>query len=500
MITCNVNAGIITALAQNGTAPYTYQYLLSTATAPIAISAGWVATTTVNVESGDYTVYVKDDFGCIFSDNITVNLDASPLISLAIADECTIEGSFNVIVTLDQAGITPYLLSVNGSAFQSIVFNGSGEYTISGLNSGTQTIEIKDLNGCGETENITIHPPLQFNATLTTLLDCEAVPANNAEITIKVTSGSGAYEYEIIRSGTIVQTKGALPSNPFVWNLATLTGDYTVNIYDMGTVSECSEQKIVNVPIAVTPNFTFNPTNVTCDSGSDGAIALTQIDNGINPLTYTISPVAGTFNSTQPVLLKNLAAGNYTITATGTNSCTTTSVSIPITQPNAIVIAPVAIVEFGCANGNNTDNATITVTTVNGGSNNFVRYEFINNDDPNTAAVGDPIVVQDGPSNTYTETNTSGGNYTIHVYDDNDCSESVNATIDSFDELISATAAVTTEITCDPGNDAVITITATTTNSDATKLEYSIDNGTTWQDSNIFTSLGNRYLQFPYKT
>ena len=91
-----------------------------------------------------------------------------------------------------------------------------------------------------------------------------------------------------------------------------------------------------------------------------------------------------------------------------------------------------------------------------------------------------------GTATTWT---TAGGDYTINVYDDKGCVGSIAASIIPFDELQTATAAVTNDITCNPGNDGEITINVTSTNNDATKFEYSIDNGANYQASNVFPGL-----------
>src|SRR5690606_31523351 len=45
-------------------------------------------------------------------------------------------------------------------------------------------------------------------------------------------------------------------------------------------------------------------------------------------------------------------------------------------------------------------------------------------------------------------------------------------------------------------NDGEVTITVTSTNNDGSKFEYSNDNGTNWQTSNIFTGLGQGIHNF----
>ncbi len=487
---CNPNAGVITATAQFGTPPYEYQYLINTAPAPTATSPGWTTATTANVESGDYIVYVKDDYGCIQSDPVTVILDPSPEISIAIVDECAPEGTFEMLVTLDVAGVAPYQLSVNGGPYQNIVFNGSNQYTVSGLSSGAgQSISVRDVNGCLETDPFDIIAPLEFTVLQTALLDCEPGAAANAEITIEVTSGSGNYDFEIDGPGLVDQPRTALSSNPFTWTGASAAGPYDVIIYDNNTSPpNCAQSVTIDVPNAVLPVFTETHIDVTCNGGTDGSITLTEVDNGLSPLVFTLTPmppgvvlVGNTF--------ENVPAGTYDVRGTGSNDCFTDIFSIVIDEPNAIAVPAPIVVEFGCASGNNVDNASITIddTGITGGSGTYTIYEFIN--DQGTPAPGDDVVVQTGSNTTYIETNHAGGSYTINVYDSNGCIGTTNATILPYDELLTATAAITNPITCNPGMDGEITITVTSVNMDPTRFEYSIDNGANYQVSNIFSGL-----------
>ncbi|MGJ8659795.1 MAG: beta strand repeat-containing protein, partial [Cellulophaga fucicola] len=489
---CNTDAGVITASGQYGTGPYEYQILPTGATAPTLTTWTGSSVNVFNVEGGTYDVYIKDAYGCIQTESIFVPTDVSPEISLTLVNECVAEGNYEVLVTLDIPSTTPYSLSVNGAAFQNITFT-AGEYTITGLSSGAaQTVEIKDLNGCGETETFTIYPKFQATAAVTKLLDCSAMP--NAEITITAFDGSGSYAYEIDGPGTndLPRTNLPSPANADVWNGATVSGTYVVSVYDNNTPSCPPTVFNIVVEDAVTPIFTHTFTDVICNSADDGTITLYQTDNGINPLTYTITPLAGTYDAATSTF-SDLPPNTYTVTATGTNGCTTDITNIVISEPNPIVIANADVVEFGCTptSGNTNNNASIsidnTAANITGGSNTYVIYEFIN--DNNTPATGDDIIVQSGSNNVYIETNTAGGSYTINVYDDKGCVGTIEADIAPYDELLTASAAITGDITCDPGTDGEITITATSNTNDTSKFEYSIDNGTTWQPSNVFGGL-----------
>ncbi|NKI31229.1 T9SS type B sorting domain-containing protein [Croceivirga thetidis] len=487
---CNPNEGLITAVAQFGTAPYEFQYLRNTDPAPTATSPGWLSVTSMNVESGNYIVYVKDANDCIQSDAVTVLLDADPQISVAVVDECVTEGNFEVLVTLNNPllAISPFGLSLNGGPSQNITFNGSNQYTVSGISSGLgQTITITDFNGCSDTQNFDIHPPLQFNATMTTALDCEVAPANNAEITIEVFAGSGTYDFEIDGPGAVDQSRTAMGGTSVVWTDASVAGSYTVTVFDTSTsVPNCLGTITVDVPNVVVPDFTETHIDITCNGANDGSITLFENANGITPLSYSISPIAGTFNAGTNTF-ENLPAGNYTITATGSNSCTTSITGIIIDEPLAINVPAPSAVEFGCSVGNNLDNPTVTVDTsgITGGSGNFVVFEFID-----TATT---TVLQSGSNNSYTETNTAGRSIAINVYDDNGCLGTTSITIPAFNELQSTNIAIDTPISCsNSGEEITITAIGSLNNSSTNPADYEfrlLPSGT-FQASGSFTGLG----------
>jgi gliding motility-associated-like protein len=266
-------------------------------------------------------------------------------------------------------------------------------------------------------------------------------------------------------------------------------GTYQVTVYDTSTtVPNCLGTVNVVVPDVLLPIFTHTKIDITCNGSNDGSITVYATDNGLVPLSYTISPAAGTFNAVTNTF-ENLPPGTYSITATGTNNCTSTINNITIVEPAAIVVPAATVVEFGCTTGNNPNNATITIdgSSITGGSGTYVIYEFIN--DQGTAATGDDVIVQSGANQVYIETNPAGGSYTINVYDNNGCLGSTNALIQPYDELLGASSAVTNPLSCSPGTDGEITLTVTSTLGDSTRFEYSIDNGATYQVSNVFSGL-----------
>lgn len=500
---CNVNAGTITAVGQFGTPPYEYQYLLSTDPAPTASSSGWVNNTAVNVEAGNYIVYIKDANNCVQQNAVTVNVDPDPSIALAIVDPCVAEGSFEVTVTLinPAVAIAPFSLSVNGAATQNITFNASNQYTVTGLSSGAlQSFVLFDANGCSVTQNITITPPLQFTALLSKVLDCSASP--NATIDISALQGSGTYDYAVDGPGAADQARTSLGGTNLTWAGASAAGNYDITLFDNTT--NCSQTLTVNVPTAQVPTISvLNITPVSCIGANDGSITVSTTDIGVGPYNFEIiSGVGSSFsfpispsNSTATTATFNNLEGSatgisYAIRVTAAVGGCTSTTAAGIIEPNAISNINTTIVPFGCTAGNNVNNASITVQNgITGGTGTYVIYEFIEEDDPNTAAVEAANVVQYGNNPTFFETDIVGGVYTINVYDSNGCLGSTTATINPFDEF-TATSAVINSSSCVNGESITITGTSLYTNSTAnSNYQFRILPSGTYQNNGTFTNL-----------
>ncbi len=485
---CN-DDGTITATGRYGVAPYEYQYLVDTATVPTATDTGWTTSTTYNDVAGDYIVYIKDANNCIQESTVvTIDYDtASEIDTIIVNDYCVDEGNYEVEVTLTTTDTATYNLSVNGGALQSADFV-SGVYTVTGLSSSTatQTIEIQDVNGCGNTETFEIASKFQATAQITKLLDCSTSP--NAEITITAFDGYGPFEYEV--TGPDSQAITAIPTtstpNSVIWDGASSVGTYLVSVYDTNTPACDPIEFSIEIVAQVEPSFTATPTKVTCPGGSDGSIAITENNTGISPLTYTISPAGATFNTTTNSF-EGLSGDTYTVTATGTNGCTATDI-VTVDENLAITFDTPVVTQFACTSDNTSNNAVITLdeTSIAEGTGTYNRYEFIDN--------ATNTVLQDGTTSTYQYTDLAGGDVIVRVYDDAGCSSEQTVTINPYDALVDATVSVDENIDCvNAGEDISIDVTSTYTNftSDPTNYDFRQLPAITYQVAgvNTFTDL-----------
>nr|WP_297784280.1 T9SS type B sorting domain-containing protein [uncultured Allomuricauda sp.] len=452
------------------TGPAGFTTITSTSDNPIEIPE--------NSPAGNYDVTMEDQFGCgVNLGSVPLTLTPNPTIDSVLIDSCSIPITVTINATTTAAQV---FYSLDGGV---TYLDNGGIFT--NVSPGTYNVAIIDSNGCTDTDVIDVHPPLEFTAIQTVALDCEPGAAANAEIEIEVISGSGNYEYVIDGPGANDQVRAVLPSNPFTWTGAAAAGSYEVIVFDMGTAPpNCSQTITVDVPDAPLPSFTETHTDVTCFGADDGTITLTEVDTGVNPIMYTLTPMpAGAVLNGNT--FENLPAGTYSVRGVGSNSCFVDIFDIVIDEPDPIANVNASVVEFGCTAGNNTNNATITVDTasITGGSGNYVIYEFIND--------AGSVVVQSGSNPVYTETDINGGSYTINVYDDNGCLGTTTAVIAPFDSLDNATVAVDAVATCVTGEDITITAIGSITNSTTNPANYEfreLPSGT-FQASGSFTGL-----------
>lgn len=407
---CNVNAGQISAVGQFGTAPYEYQIALATDPAPTALTWAGSATNVFNEEGGNYVVYIKDAHDCIQSDAIVLSTDPSPQISVVANDQCTDdEGSFTVDITLDVAGISPHAISIDGAAPQVVagLNNASDVITISNLNSGAHSFAILDVNGCGETENITLYPPLNVLANVSVEENC--VPANTGEVTITASGGSGNYSY--------TQITPAGPTNATgVFAGLTHSVNYTFDVED--TTTNCTTSVTITLPAPVLPTFTLNATDVNCFGGSDGTITVT-LDPGNIDTPYEYSLDGGT--TTQPSnVFTGLVQGTYNVTVISDKGCLDT-IAIDVNEPTQLDVSASASA-FSCTD------AASTITVV------------INDATPgNPSGTGPYVYSFDNganfqPGNTY-QVPFGSPNVNVVVRDANGCTDTVIVPIPAIQQV-----------------------------------------------------------------
>ena len=466
---CNTNSGVISAIGENGTAPYQYQ-ITTTTTAPLANDPAWDTASTFNVDSGNYYVHVLDAYGCIITSPVVVlPMDPSPVISAVTSNLCTNEGEFEIDVTLDTAGIAPYSYSIDGGAFQTQ----SAPFTISNLYSGTHTIEIQDANGCGNMVTIDIPAPIGINANITAEPSCNN---DDGEITVIGSDGTGSYAYSINPSPASISLSGNIFSG-------VPSGIYTVTITD--TVTTCTEEVTISVPEAILPTVSTTSTSVVCFGDNSGSFEI-NVNGYSGAYTYEVfdssgASVTGAINantSTNPLTVTGMTAGSFTVEITETESpfCSTTSGVVISSPSEALTLVASETSNVTC------DNLQGTITAIaNGGWGNY-QFELTGN-----------ATVAYSSNNVFTD--LSAGNYTVNVIDAEGCLASSNVTLVEPDPITATFTPNTTLLSCFGDQNGSITI-SNVTGGQGTDYIYTLNtilptpSTSGPQTSNVFDNLG----------
>lgn len=280
---------------------------------------------------------------------------ASTNYSLTVTDAnlCTATATYSVTEPVELQLTTPSITNVlcfggntgaitlnhsGGTGNMNYIWNPAGpnSATNSSLTAGSYSATITDANGCTDTATYTVTQPataLSFGNPTISNVQCNG--AGTGSITVTVSGGVTVATYHYSWSHN-----AGLNSNTATGLVA---GNYIVTVTDDNGCS-LSASYTVSEPSGVTFG---NPviTNVSCYGGTDGSAEIFPT-GGTGTYTYTWNGVAGSNPQ------NGLAANSYTVVVTDASGCTF-STTVNITQPQQIVLSPVATDAscFGAANG-----------------------------------------------------------------------------------------------------------------------------------------------------
>jgi gliding motility-associated-like protein len=403
--------------------------------------ASWQPSSVFNgLAAANYTILVKDAHGCTANSSITVPDEPSPTVTTTPVTDVSCNTGSDGTITVNAIGGTgaiQYSID-NGVSYQ------SGNL-FSGLPAGNYSITIQDANGCTATANTAITEPTPVLISLAS--QNSTCSQSNGSVTATAGGGTGAIQYSI--------DNGASWQASNVFNgLAAAT--YNILVQD---ANGCTATSSIAVPDEPSPTVSATPvTNVSCNTGSDGTITVNSI-GGTGAIQYSIDNGV----TYQPGnLFSGLPAGNYSITILDANGCTATANTV-ISEPPAIVL-----------------NASTVDATCNG-SNGFINAGGNGGTGALQFSINGGLSFQPGG----TFGGLPAGNYLITVQDANGCQDSIVASVSNAQAPVIASV-LAVHVTCNSGNDGSVTINAV---GGTGTLEYSIDNGNTFQAGNSFTGL-----------
>jgi hypothetical protein len=275
--------GKVDLIISGGVLPYSYNWNTAAITQNIS-----------DLGQGVYQGIITDANGCKDTANAIV-LEPSQLIVTPTVGQITCFGDRNGKIVLSAAGGSPgysYMWS-NELTSDSIDFLLPGNYTY----------EVTDLNGCMETEIISIVQP-DLVTGIFSGVKASCFGFSNGEATVVPAGGTGPYTY--LWDDVMAQTTATAD------NLS--SGDYTVTITDYKSCNGEADQTILQNSQIIVTNDSLD--HIACSGFSDGAVYNT-VSGGTGPYTYLWSENSVTED------LTGVPAGSYSLTVTDAESCPT---------------------------------------------------------------------------------------------------------------------------------------------------------------------------------
>ncbi|MBL4755737.1 MAG: T9SS type A sorting domain-containing protein, partial [Flavobacteriales bacterium] len=284
-VVCNGECnGIATAILQNGTAPFAYQWddLLSQTTA---------AATGLCI--GTYNVTVTDDTGAVLLGTVTIfqpsAIEVTPVVTGATCGSS--DGSISLTVT---GGTPGYLYAWSSGGTTSVE---------SGLLAGIYSVTVTDANACTTVKSITVGnangPTVSVSST-----NILCLGNDDGTATASVTGGTSPYTY--------------LWNDPAAQTSATANGltvgTYSVIVTDAGGCVNTSSTVSVTEPSAILVSTSMVDATAACN-GSGTVTA----SGGTPPYTYTWNDP----NSQTTAAATSLCPGSFSVTVEDANGCTT---------------------------------------------------------------------------------------------------------------------------------------------------------------------------------
>ncbi len=449
---CNGNQnGSINITASGGVAPLQYS---------IDDGANWQASPLFSdLFSGSYNVRVKDANNCslVYGQNPMI-ISEPPIIEITdvLIENISCNGLNDGVINITASGgsgILNYSID-NGTNWQSTSL-------FENLPASDYHIKIKDEHDCEliyENNPITITQPEAVNLDELIITDVQCNGADDGIIDITGSGGTGNLSYSI--------------DNGNYWSSSGLfgelsSGEYFLQIKDE---NECLYIYNNNPVLIIEPEAleisSIETTNLQCHSIYEGSIDITA-SGGSGILNYSID---NGINWQSASLFENLPAGDYHIKIKDEHDCELIYENNPITitQPEAVNLVELIITDVQC---NGADDGIIDITG-SGGTGNL-SYSIDNGNYWSSSGLFGEL---------------SSGEYFIKIKDENECLYiyNNNPVLIIEPEALEISSIETTNLQCHSIYEGSINITAS---GGSGILNYSIDNGISWQSASLFENL-----------
>lgn len=433
--------------------------------------------TLTNLEAGYYRVNATETLtGCPVPE-LTIEIDEPAdvvLTQVAKNNVTTCNGDNSGSVRFSVTGGTaPYTIKY-GTVETS--WDGTGDFTATGLTAGFYDFEVFDFNGCSDDiqdVEITEPAPLQVTNFDYGIL-CDQLTSGwlNFDVSGGVDDGGFRYDVRLVRQENNQEYYNNIETSSPVNITNLIEGTYTLEVFDAN--STASDGCLFTDDFSI-KNISIDATVVqpTCSGLDNGSIDIT-VTGGSGSYTYNWYDGSGTFNSTDEDI-SNLAPETYILVLTdavhGCSVLPEPEFDLSYTNTLSVNASATDVTCFNAADG-------IVTATATGG---VAPYDYIwERETPAGSGTWTTLM------NSQTIDSLANGNYRVTVTDLNGCEiTSGNVIVSEPADFDVASISVTNPIDCNGSETGEITVTP----SRAGNFEYSIDGGTTWQISPVFDNL-----------
>ena len=434
------STGLVIASGQGGTAPYEYS------TDGVNYGTSQLIS---GLTKGEYTIYVRDERGCVsISDTLKIT-EGSELSISAQVDS-------NIVCYDYETGV----ISVNASG-------GTGplEYAIDLVNYQSSNvftdlpaalydnITVRDSLGCVQFASpVTITQPAIYSVVTNQVSNISCNGQQDGIISLGILGGSGNNLISI-DGGQTYSTDSVFTGLP--------AGSYDVQIKDVGgCVASLADPIIITEPSALSLD-SIRLTPVSCFGLSNGVITM-QVLGGTPPLTYSVD--SGQTYTSNPIR-SGLTAGTYHMIVKDAMGCELNLGSATITQPSQLLATASQTGFISCFGDSN---ATVTLSATGGSG----IYSY--SKDGGQTVQGNPVF-----------TGLPAGIHSFTVTDNFDCEQVVQIQINQPAELQLSNAQIN-NITCFGDNNGMFNLTAI---GGSGVRSFSIDGGQSYQTNGVFNGL-----------
>ncbi|GAB4446083.1 MAG: hypothetical protein Fur0028_00260 [Bacteroidales bacterium] len=247
----------------------------------------------------------------VTSNGSVTEIDTSNVVTIQIVPLHTNSSSIDVLCNGQNTGSATVNPTGGSGGYTFIWSNGNTTNSINNVSAGVYLVTTTDNTGCSKIDTLSIYQPPALTAfTTQTNVTCNGL--HNGTATVNASGGTPPYNYSW-SNGSYTQTTSGLSATT-----------YTVTTYDNHGCTILNSVSI-SQPLPITINTTV--TNASCSYSCNGSI-LVNASGGTPPYSVT------------PNNLTNLCPGNYNITVTDANGCsstTTKNISITTNLQNNVI-------------------------------------------------------------------------------------------------------------------------------------------------------------------